>query len=150
MFLIKETLVLCTCLVLLACGENTVKEPPQPNTKAFAPIKTENNTVLPFWVEDHRLANYLSVIGSSDIQKIGGEQAQYNVAMQKARDKLRIEFQKNRDDFNAVKRKNSNYQSQDEINESIETLMLENAIVQAEWTHPETGRIYLWLIIPDH
>lgn len=173
MLVLKESLILFVCFLPLACGKQTVKQAPinnmpqpvvkkqtvkqapinntlQPVVKKQA-IKTQqkNTAILPIWVEDHRLVNYISAIGTAEPQE-WGEQAQYNVAMQDARHNLSIEFKKHHEALQALKIKAMTPQSEVEIDQSIETLLLENAIVQEEWKHPETGRIYLWMIIPDH
>jgi hypothetical protein len=156
MFTMKGTLVLLTCFLLFACGGQTVKpkpaqKPPQPAAeKGSISTEQKSTTILPIWVEDHRLVNYISAIGSSGLQALGGEQAQYNAAMQEARKNLSIEFKKH---LYALEVRNKNIPTaeyEDEINQRVEMLLLENAIVQEEWKHPETGRIYLWLIIPEN
>lgn len=156
MLAIKDTLVLLICFLLFACGEQTVKpkpvqKPPQPVTeKAPIPAEQESTTILPIWVEDHRLVNYISAIGSSDLQSFGGEQAQYNAAMQEARKNLSIEFKKHLYALEAHDTNTPAAEYEDEINQRVEMLLLENAIVQEEWKHPETGRVYLWLIMPEN
>lgn len=155
MLVFKESLILFVCFLLLACGKQTIKQvpinnTPQPVAKKQA-VKTlqKNTVILPIWVEDHRLVNYISAIGTAELQQ-WGEQVQYNAAMQDARRNLSIQFKKHHEALQALKIKAMTPQSEYEIDQSIETLLLENAIVQEEWQHPETGRIYLWLIIPDH
>lgn len=149
MSVIKNTLTLCVCLLLFGCGKQTVK----PSTVQKPPMPTavlKNTTILPLWLEDHRLVNYISAIGSSAVQKIGGEQAQYNVAMAEARINLSNEYKKYLQALNVRNKIATTRQSNDDIKQRVEMLLFENAIVQEEWQHPETGRIYLWLIIPKH
>ena len=155
MLILKESLILFVCFLLLACGKQTVKQVPINNTpqpvakKQAVKAQPENTIILPIWVEDHRLVNYISAIGTAELHQ-WGEQVQYNAAMQDARRNLSIEFKKHNEALHALKVKSMSPQSEYEIDQSIETLLLENAIVQEEWKNPETGRIYLWLIIPDH
>lgn len=155
MLVLKGSLIFFVCFLLLACGKQTVKQvsidnTTQPIVKNQAEKSQHESTVtFPIWVEDHRLVNYISVIGTAERQE-WGEQAQYNAAMLDARHNLSIEFKKHREALRALKIKSMPPQSEYNFDQSIETLLLENAIVQEEWKHPGTGRIYLWLIIPDH
>ncbi len=155
MLVLKESLILFVCFLLLACGKQTVKQPPINNApqpvvkKQSIKIQQKSTVILPIWVEDHRLVNYISAIGTAELQE-WGEQAQYNVAMKNARHNLSIEFKKHHEALQALKIKSMIQQPEVEIDQSIETLLLENAIVQEEWKHPKTGRLYLWMIIPDH
>ena len=145
MLLKKTASVLFACLPLTAYGgQNT--------TPAVESIYTTEESqyivIPPIWVEDPRLIKHISAIGSSEIKQWGGELAQYNAAMQEARSKLKIEFKKHRDALEKLKTMNTSLESEEEIDQRIQTLLLENAIVQEEWRHPKSGRLYLWLVIP--
>jgi len=109
-----------------------------------------NDIIPPIWVEDPRLVRHIAVSGSAAPARWGGEQAQYNTAMQVARANLQTEFKKHRDALQKIKNNIPGEHSNSEIDQRINRLLLENAIVQAEWKHPTNGTLYLWLVIPNN
>ena len=113
-------------------------------------IRADSDIIPPIWVEDPRLVRHIAVSGSAAPARWGGEQAQYNVAMQAARDNLQTEFKKHRDALQKIKNNIPGEQSNIEIDRRINQLLLENAIVRAEWKHPGSGKLYLWLVIPNN
>ena len=152
MFIIKAAVVLLTCLPLLSFADQQLadKVTPVPIIKETAiAAEPENRLIPPIWIDDPRLVNYITAVGSSGLQKWGGEQAQYIAAMQDAQLNLSIAFKKYQNALEHLKRKESVDQPENDIEQNIKIFLLENAIVQEEWKHPETERLYLWLIIPD-
>jgi len=109
-----------------------------------------HDIVPPIWVEDPRLLNHIAVSGSAVPAQWGGEQAQYNAAMQDARANLQTEFKKHRTALQKIKNNIPGEHSNTEIDQRINQLLLENAIVQSEWKHPANGTLYLWLVIPNN
>jgi len=113
-------------------------------------IRADGDIIPPIWVDDPRLVRHIAVSGSAEPARWGGEQAQYNTAMQAARNNLQTEFKKHRDALQKIKNNIPGEHSNIEIERRINQLLLENAIVQAEWKHPINGRLYLWLVIPNN
>jgi len=113
-------------------------------------IHADSDLISPIWVEDPRLVSHIAVSGSAEPARWGGEQAQYNMAMQAARVNLQTEFKKHRDALQKIKNNIPGEHSNTEIDQRINQLLLENAVVRAEWRHPSSGKLYLWLVIPNN
>ena len=152
MSFIQITRLTALSLLLIACADKTIKtvpiKPPVLEVKtSVTPPKiklsaAKNITILPIWVEDHRLVNYISAIGTSKVKRFGGDQAQYNAAMQHARRNLSIAFKQYQTSLSEKSPEIDNQKT------NVSTLMFKNVIVKEEWKHPKTGQLYLWVVIP--
>jgi hypothetical protein len=96
-------------------------------------------------------AGFVSVVGSAPKQDWGGHAAQYRVAEMKARQELaqmvrvRVESTNRystEDRAGAVSR---NADVETRLQSSVD-LSLESARVIEEWTDPQNGDLYIWLI----
>jgi len=148
-----KTIPLLACIFLLqACGTSSVKKTPvdtgEPVMNTTPETKTVKATDHPLWLDDPRLPEHIVAVGSSGLKKWGGEQAQYLAAMEDAQQQLSTEFKQQQMKRLALEKKNAP-QDQD-IDQKIKTLLLHNAIVKEEWKDLKTGRLYLWLVLPEH
>ncbi|MDH4190434.1 MAG: LPP20 family lipoprotein [Betaproteobacteria bacterium] len=116
-----------------------------------APAKPVKN--YPAWVLNPDQPGLIGVIGSAPRQEMGGRDAQYRVAMIRARQELarmirvqiqatsttRVEERNGRatQDFDSEMRMRAN-----------EALRLDRARVVDEWVDAETGELYLHLVTP--
>ena len=109
-------------------------------------------TKLPAWVLNPDKPGYESVIGSAAKQDWGGRAAQYRVAMMKARQELaqrirvRVESSNEYQIAERAAKVSSEANMQVRLQSSVD-LSLENARVNEEWTDPQSGDLYIWLIV---
>lgn len=108
----------------------------------------------PVWVMNPDKPGYTSVVASAPKQDWGGHAAQYRVAQMKARQELaqmvrvRVESTNRsgtEDRAGAVSRSGD---VETRIQSSVD-LILESARVIEEWTDPQSGELYIWLVTPD-
>ena len=108
----------------------------------------------PAWVLNPVKTGFQSVVGSAPKQDWGGHAAQYRVAEMKARQELaqmvRVQVEST-----------NKYMTEDRAGKvsrsaDVETRMqssvdlsLESARVIEEWTDPQTGELYIWLVTPN-
>ena len=112
---------------------------------------TRPETKLPAWVLNPDKPGYESVIGSAPKQDWGGRAAQYRVAMMKARQELaqrirvRVESTNEYQIEERAGKVTSEANMQVRLQSSVD-LSLETARVNEEWTDPQSGDLYIWLI----
>lgn len=108
----------------------------------------------PAWLMNPDKPGYTSVIGSAPKQDWGGRAAQFRVAEMKARQELaqmvRVRVESvNRatieDRAGAVSRSGD---VETRLQSSVD-LILEKARVIEEWTDPQSGELYIWLVTPN-
>jgi hypothetical protein len=108
----------------------------------------------PSWVLNPDKPGFQSVVASAPKQDWGGHAAQYRVAEMKARQELaqmvrvRVEST-NR--YATEDRAGSVSRAADvetKLQSSVD-LSLESARVIEEWTDPQSGELYIWLVTPD-
>ena len=108
----------------------------------------------PAWVLNPDKPGYLSVVGSAPRQDWGGRQAQYRVAEMKARQELaqmvrvRIESTSQFAVEDRAGKVSRNADIETRLHSSVE-LSLESARVIEEWSDPQTGELYIWLVTPQ-
>ena len=154
MFPVKNTALLLSLLLLQSCSSSPVKKEPEnistpavtQTTKPEPAVKKDH----PLWLDNPALEGHIVAIGSSGLQKWGGEQAQYLSAMDNAQMELSIEFKKHQKALLALKKKKNAQAEDEDIDQKIKTLLLHDAIVKEEWKDPKTSRLYLWLVLPEH
>ncbi len=136
-----KKLLLCFCLLSLqqfAWGDTQV---------AAAPGK-------PAWILNPAKPGYTSAVGYAPKQSWGGRDAQYRFAMLKARQELAQTLQVNIEATNQSETETrdgaatQSATSDAELQSNV-ALRLEAAKVQAEWTDPQSGTLYLWLVTPE-
>lgn len=107
----------------------------------------------PAWVLNPDKPGYLSVVGSAPKQDWGGRQAQYRVAEMKARQELaqmvRVHVESTsqfavEDRAGKVSR---NADIETKLQSSVD-LSLGSARVIEEWSDPQSGELYIWLVTP--
>jgi len=109
--------------------------------------------VYPAWVLSPDTPGHIGVIGSAPRQDMGGREAQYRVAMLKARQELaqmirvHVESTTRSQVEDRGGRVNRDL-AVDTTLRSTETLSLERARVIDEWVDPETGELYIHLVTP--
>ena len=109
--------------------------------------------VYPPWVLNPDYPGHIGVVGSAPKQDMGGSEAQYRVAMLKARQELAQMIRVHVATTSRTKIEDRAGQVTRELDmetrlRSIESLSLERARVINEWRDPETGELYIFLITP--
>lgn len=96
---------------------------------------------------------YVSVIGSAPKQDWGGHAAQYRVAEMKARQELaqmvrvRVESTNRYATEDRGGKVSRGADVETKLQSSVD-LSLESARVIEEWTDPQSGELYIWLVTP--
>lgn len=110
-------------------------------------------SIQPVWIANPEKNGYLSVVGSAPTQEWGGHQAQYRVALMKARQELaqmvrvqvessaQFSVEENSGEVSRASDIETKLRSNTEIN-------LDEARIVEEWTDPHTGELFLWLVVP--
>jgi len=107
----------------------------------------------PAWVLNPDKAGYVSVVGSASRQDWGGHAAQYRVAEMKARQELaqmvrvRVESANRYATETRAGKASTSAEVETKLQSSVD-LSLEAARVAEEWTDPQSGELYIWLITP--
>ena len=154
MFPVKKTTLLLCLLLLQSCDSSPVKREsenastPAVSQSTKSDLATKKNH--PLWLDNPALEGHIVAIGSSGLQKWGGEQAQYLSAMDDAQIELSLEFKKHQKALLELKKKKTAQAEDEDIDQKIKTLLLHDAIVKEEWKDPKTSRLYLWLVLPEH
>lgn len=136
---------------LIAC-QSTAHKPGQ-SSQTTGQSKKVAVSKYPYWVEDPSLKGHIGVVGSAIKQDWGGKQAQHRVAIAKARSELAKAFQTHIDSVNRLTITDRGGQastefSQDTTARSKQALRLHDATVLEEWTDPDTGELFIWLVLP--
>jgi hypothetical protein len=123
--------------------------------KIVTPTESSPRVSLPAWVLNPDKQGYLSVIGSAPKQDLGGRDAQFRVALTKAHQELaqmvRLQVQSS-SSFKSETHNGAVVAQDADIETKLQTsvgLRLDAARVIEEWTHPQTGELYLWLVTPN-
>jgi len=109
--------------------------------------------VYPAWVLNPDTPGHIGVIGSAPRQDMGGREAQYRVAMLKARQELAqmIRVHVASTTRSQVEDRGGQVTRNVEMDtrlQSTVTLSLGRARVIDEWIDPETGELYIHLVTP--
>lgn len=115
--------------------------------------ENDSSSKRPAWVVNPEKSGYLSVVGSAPPQDWGGYQAQYRVAMMKARQELaqmaRVQVESTA--LFSVEERSGEVGRTSDIETRLRSntdINLDEARVIEEWVDPQTGELYLWLVIP--
>ncbi len=107
----------------------------------------------PAWVLNPDKPGYVSVVGSAPKQDWGGRAAQYRVAEMKARQELaqmvrvRVESANRYETEERAGKVSRAADVETKLQSSVD-LSLESARVIDEWTDPQSGELYIWLVTP--
>lgn len=107
----------------------------------------------PAWIANPDKPGFQSVVGSAPKQSWGGHAAQYRVAEMKARQELAQMARLQVESTNRVLIEDRagkvirNADVETRLRSSVE-LDLEAARVIEEWTDPQNGELYIWMVVP--
>jgi len=109
--------------------------------------------VYPAWVLNPDTPGHIGVIGSAPRQDMGGKEAQYRVAMLKARQELAQMIRVNVASTTRSRVEDRGGQVSRNVEmdtrlESTVALSLDRARVVDEWVDPKTGDLYIHLVTP--
>ena len=107
----------------------------------------------PAWILNPDKPGYQGVVGSAPKQDWGGHEAQYRVALMKARQELAqmVRVQVESTTRSQVEERAGKVSRDADIETRLQSrvaLSLENAHVIEEWVDPQSGELYLWLVTP--
>lgn len=108
----------------------------------------------PAWVMNPDKPGYTSVVASAPKQDWGGHAAQYRVAQMKARQELaqmvrvRVESVNRSGTEDRAGTVSRSGDVETRVQSSVD-LILEAARVIEEWTDPQSGELYIWLVTPN-
>ena len=108
---------------------------------------------MPAWVLNPEKSGYVSVVGAAPKQDWGGRDAQYRVALMKARQELAqmVRVQVKSTSQSGMEQREGKVASEADIEISMQSrvdLSLDAARVIEEWADPHTGELYIWLVTP--
>lgn len=108
---------------------------------------------MPAWVLNPEKAGYVSVVGAATKQDWGGRDAQYRVALMKARQELAqmVRVQVKSSSQSSMEQRGGKVTHDADIEISLQSrvdLSLDAARVIEEWVDPQTGELYIWLVTP--
>jgi hypothetical protein len=117
-------------------------------------VNTSIDLNRPAWILIPDKPGFQSVVSSAPKQDWGGREAQYRVALMKARQELaqmeRVQVESTSqykiEDRDGMVSRDSNIETK--LQSSV-GLRLEEARVIEEWTDPLSGDLYLWLATPN-
>ena len=115
--------------------------------------RAKANKAYPSWVLNPDYPGHIGVVGSAPRQDIGGREAQYRVAMLKARQELAQMIRVHVESTTQTKIEDRSGRVTRELDmetrlRSIEGLSLDHARVVDEWVDPDSGDFYLFLVTP--
>ncbi len=119
-----------------------------------SPVVFTSKVSSPAWVSNPEKAGFISVVGSAPVQDWGGRDAQFRVALKKAHQELAQMVQVqvlSSSRFKAETSKAGLTQDAD-VETRLQTnvgLQLDAARVIEEWTDPQSGTLYIWLVTPN-
>jgi hypothetical protein len=148
----KRPLLSCLVAVLSIAG---CAVPTANVAKMVTSVESSPKVSLPTWVLNPEKPGYLSVVGSAPKQDWGGRDAQFRVALTKAHQELaqmvRLQVQSS-SSFKSETHNGTVGAQVADIETKLQTsvgLKLDAARVVEEWTNPQTGELYLWLVTPN-
>jgi hypothetical protein len=146
----RSLLLMVAAFLLAGCAV-----PPDSVKKRGGAESSLPKVTLPIWVLNPEKAGYLSVVGSAPKQDWGGRDAQFRVALTKAHQELaqmvRVQVQSS-SSFKSETHNGAVVAQDADIETKLQTsvgLKLDAARVIEEWTNPQSGELYLWLVTPN-
>jgi hypothetical protein len=139
-FTVTLICLVTTGLVLTGCAGSSAKS-----------AKTAKT--YPAWVLNPGTPGHIGVIGSAPRQDMGGRDAQYRVAMLKARQELAQMIRVHVESTTRSQIEDRGGQVGRDLDvetrlRSTEALSLERARIVNEWVDPESGELYIHLVTP--
>jgi hypothetical protein len=133
----------CVLLATVACTHAVDR--PQPVAVAAAST--------PAWVQEPDKPGYLGVVGAAAQQERGGRDAQYRIALMKARQALAQTVQTRVSSSLQISTEQGGGRVTRDVDAELRLssgvqLQLDAARVIEEWSDPRTGTLYLWLVTP--
>ena len=116
------------------------------------PASSGGQSLVPAWVNDPSHNGHIGVVGSAMPQKIGGLEGQRRAALLRARAQLAREVRtriKKRQTFTRTENTEDVVVNQKIESKSTELQQLDSAFIKAEWIHPATSELFIWLVIRD-
>jgi hypothetical protein len=145
----KSLTILCLAALvsLPACKSSSTKSPDKArNVTSKQSVNTSNQ---PYWILDSQLKGHLAVVGSAGKQDFGGKEAQYRVAISKARAELAKIYRTRIESVTEMNQSDQGTTMNTATRaSSSEGLRLHDAIVLEKWTDPATGELFIWLVLP--
>ena len=132
-----------TCVLLLGCASTRHQSG-----------ATDAESKLPSWILNPEKPGYQSVVGSAPKQDWGGREAQYRVALMKVRQELaqmvrvQVESTSKYHVEERAGKTSSEADTETRLRSSVD-LRLDQARVIEEWTDPQSGVLYIWLVTPN-
>lgn len=150
---LKATLYFLAGIILLASsGELIRSASAKPafdySLKKHTTKKEEPRVDIPLWVDDPRFVHHIGAVGTAPKQKFSGEEAQTWVAIEDAQVNLNLNYLKQQRELMLKHEKLLPLEHESNMDLSVRKLLLHNAIVRDEWIDPQTGTLYLWLVLP--
>jgi len=107
----------------------------------------------PAWILNPDKPGYQSVVGSAPQQDWGGREAQYRVALMKARQELAqmVRVQVETTAQYQIEDRDGKINRDSDIETKLQSsvgLSFDEARVIEEWTDQQSGELYLWLVSP--
>lgn len=146
----KKLIYLIAVLLMIGCASPDSNLPPPSVNLDHSVVSSK----LPDWILNPDKPGYKSVVGSASKQDWGGRDAQYRVALMKARQELaqmiRVRVESTAQSRIEDRGGKINHDADVEIKlQSSEGLQLDDVLVIEEWVDPQSGELYLWLAIPQ-
>lgn len=136
-------MLFCALLATVACTHAV-------DTPRVVAVATSS---APAWLQEPDKPGYLGVVGAAAQQEWGGRDAQYRIALMKARQALaqivqtRVSSSLQISTEQSGGRVNRDVDAELRLNSDVQ-LQLDAARVIEEWNDPQTGTLYLWLVTP--
>ena len=108
---------------------------------------------LPYWFYNPNLTSFYGVAVKAQVQKFGGREAQMRAAMTMARVEIaknaRVQIRSSQTSATTATNKGlSEYSDTNTQISTGEVLRLDEVFLKEQWVHPETGELYIWLLMP--
>ena len=123
------------------------------STLILSCASSQNEIKLPFWVNNPDIPNFYGVSTKAKVQKFGGRDAQFRVAMTMARVDIakaaRVHIYSAEKSKTSTSDKGTSFLSDTSTQISTaESLRLDKVFVKEQWHHPETDELYIWVLMP--
>lgn len=118
-----------------------------------ATVPNQSQVALPKWIDNPEYPGYVGITASAQPQRMGGIEAQRRVAHMLARAEMARVRSTSVQSKSRIETTVSNTGvkiSSDDFRRAstAQALQLNDVKVIEEWTHPETGELFLWLAYP--
>ena len=137
-------------ITLVFIGSGCSGETAAPDTHQSQP-KQENRVdkKVPSWFLNPNLEGYIGAVGSAPRQKNGSTEMQKRIALIQAKANIAKQIEVYIENELKTQKECSSEQCKSSINTSSthqSGQMIRNVIQKEEWTDPETGTLYIWVV----